>query len=68
MIFLVPKGVTKKEKYKSSLNGITVSNLARLNRNDQITKNMQLFEYTKCTHPVISYDMCGVCGEDLKAQ
>ena len=28
----------------------------------------QLFVYETCTHPIISNEMCGVCGEDLKSQ
>jgi hypothetical protein len=62
------KGMTKKERYKSTLNGVTVLSLANIKVDDKLAKNMPLFEYEKCTHPVISYDMCGVCGEDLKTQ
>jgi len=65
---LINTGTTKKERYKSTLNGVTVLSLVSLIADDKLTKNMQLFEYEKCSHPIISYDMCGVCGEDLKTQ
>lgn len=38
-------------------------------KNNKFTfSSKQLFTYDKCTHPVISNEMCGVCGADLKTQ
>lgn len=61
-------GVSKKDKLKSNLNGITVVNLKEIKTDQILMKDMQLFTYETCKHPVISNEMCGVCGEDLKTQ
>ncbi|RNA11437.1 RNA polymerase II subunit A C-terminal domain phosphatase [Brachionus plicatilis] len=59
-------GKTKTEKYKSTLNGITVKEIFSFTSGQLINTETDLLTYEKCTHPVMSNDMCAVCGEDLR--
>jgi len=61
-------GAAKLEKYKSNLNGISVICLCQINPGDCLKIGSQLFQYETCKHPVISNEMCCICGEDLKKQ
>ncbi|CAF0832734.1 unnamed protein product [Brachionus calyciflorus] len=61
-------GKTKCEKYKSTLNGITVKQRLKIIQGQVITKETELFTYETCSHPVKSNDMCAICGEDLRTK